>query len=86
MASHSPPESSQENPSQSNSSEERVWKLKDCEMKIGSCGKRDPKDQFMTIDLVFRFSDNPNSKVVGEYTNQCSPGYAVVRLDLTILS
>ena len=58
MASQSPPESSQETPSQSTKREERVWKLKDCDMKIGSCGKRDIKDQFMMIDLVFKFSDN----------------------------
>ena len=41
-------------------------------MKIGSCGKRDIKDQFMMIDLVFKFSDNANPKVVGELTNQNS--------------
>ena len=66
MASQSPPESSQETPSQSTKREERVWKLKDCDMKIKSCGKRDIKDQFMMIDLVFKFSDNANPKVVGE--------------------
>ena len=65
MASQSAPSSSQ-TPNESTSREEKVWKLKDCEMTIGSCGKRDTKDQFMMIDLVFKFSDNANPKVVGE--------------------
>ena len=46
--------------------EERVWNLKDCKMEIGSCGKKDDKDQYMTLDLVFKFLDEPNPRVVGE--------------------
>ena len=47
--------------------EDREFKLKDCIMEIVSVGKKDPlKDEFMTIDLVFKFEDDPVPKVVGE--------------------
>ena len=49
--------------------EERVWRLKDCTMEIGSVGKKDPKkDVYMTFDLIFQFDDDPTPKVVGEMT------------------
>ena len=49
--------------------EERVWRLKDCTMEIGSVGKKDPKkDVYMTFDLIFKLDDDPTPKVVGELT------------------
>ena len=51
--------------------EERVYALKDCTMEVVSVGKKDPvKDEYMTIDLVFTFPDNPTPKVVGEFAFQ----------------
>ena len=46
--------------------EEREWTLKDCTMEIASMGKKDPKDEFMTIDLIFKLEDDPTPKVVGK--------------------
>ena len=51
----------------SQASQRERLRLDDCEMEIGSCGKKDPKDQFMTLDLVFKFPDDPNPRVVGEF-------------------
>ena len=51
----------------SQASQRERLRLDDCEMEIGSCGKKDPSDQFMTLDLVFTFTDDPNPKVVGEF-------------------
>ena len=47
--------------------EDTEWKLKDCSMEIVSVGKKDPiKDEFMTLDLVFKFPNNPIPQVVGK--------------------
>ena len=63
--SQSASQSSQSQPAK----EERVWRLKDCTMEIGSVGKKDPKkDVYMTFDLIFQFDDDPTPKVVGELT------------------
>ena len=54
-------------PPSSQGKEEKEWKLKGCDMEIGGIGKKDPKkDEFMTIDLIFRFEDIPTPRVVGE--------------------
>ena len=59
---------SQANLSSQGREEDREWKLKDCVMEISSIGKKDAsKDDFMTIDLIFKFDDDPIPKVVGEY-------------------
>ena len=52
-----------QSPSQADK-KERVWKLKDGKMEIGSCGKKNEKDPFMTLDLVFKFDEEQNTKVV----------------------
>ena len=81
MASQKEPLDDDFPPSQSDPSSnprERVWKLKDAKMEIGSCGKKNDKDPFMTLDLVFKFDDEQNTKVVGEFifilycTTSCS--------------
>ena len=36
-------------------------------MYVGACGKKNTKDQCMTLDLVFKFDDEPSPKVVGKY-------------------
>ena len=46
--------------------EEREWSLKDCTMEIASMGKKDSKDEFMTIDLIFKMDDDPTPKIVGK--------------------
>ena len=53
--------------SPSQASERERLRLDDCEMEIGGYGKRDVKDMFMTLDLVFKFTDDPNPRVVGEF-------------------
>ena len=73
MASQGPdqdpaPPPTQSEPSQSDSSKkERVWKLKGGDMYVGSCGKKNDRDPCMTLDLVFKFDDEPSPKVVGEF-------------------
>lgn len=57
---------SQGQASQGQEKEEKELVLKDCTMEVVSVGKKDPmKDEFMTIDLVFTFPDNPTPKSVG---------------------
>lgn len=58
--------SQSDNNSQGNRKEERVWSLKDCDMKVVGLGKRDQKDDFMTLSLSFQFEENPHPKTVGE--------------------
>ena len=53
-------------PSAPGSKKEKLWKLQDGSMTIGAIGKRSEKDAFMTLDLVFKMDNEPNSKVVGE--------------------
>ena len=62
--------------------EEREWRLKDCTMEIASMGKKDPKDEFMTIDLVFKMDDEPVPKVVGKLTMKAinKPGHSSAKL------
>ena len=36
-------------------------------MYVGACGKKNTRDQCMTLDLVFQFDDEPSPKVVGKY-------------------
>lgn len=69
QASQNPgPPPSQPGSSQSDSSKkERVWKLKGGTMYVGACGKKNTRDQCMTLDLVFQFDDEPSPKVVGKY-------------------
>ena len=62
-------EDMEDDPTSPASGKERL-RLDDCEMEIGSCGKKNPLDQFMTIDLVFKFSDDPHPRVVGEHFDQ----------------
>jgi hypothetical protein len=59
---HPPSQDSSQDPSK----KERVWKLKDGKMEISSCGKKNERDPFMSIDMVFKFDDEPSSQVVGE--------------------
>ena len=59
--------------SQNEGKTERVWKLKDCEMSLGSFSKRSPTDAFMTLDLVFCFPDDPVPKIVGELFEHRKP-------------
>ena len=59
--------------SPSQASQRERLRLDDCEMEIGGCGKKNPKDQFMTIDLVFKFTDDPNPRVVGEFFSHFGP-------------
>ena len=65
-----PPSSSPFDPPASGSKKEKLWKLEDGSMTIGAIGKRSEKDAFMTLDLLFKFNNNPNSKVVGEILTQ----------------
>ena len=58
--------SSQPSQSLSDKQEEEEWKLKDCSMEVVNIGKRDAKDEFMTIDLIFRFHENPAPIAVGK--------------------
>ena len=61
------PSSSQGNVSSQGRQEDTEWKLKDCVMEVASIGKKDAsKDEFMTIDLIFKFTEDPIPKVVGE--------------------
>ena len=68
-----PSQNPSQNPSQDPSKKERVWKLKDGTMEIASCGKKEEKHQFMTLDLVFKFDDEPNNQVVGELLKKKCP-------------
>ena len=61
---------SSQNPgtSQGPDNQEIEWALRDGTMEVISIGKRDAqKDEYMTIDLVFKMDDDPTPKAVGEF-------------------
>ena len=63
----SQPSSSQ---SQSQSTSEKLWQLKhNITMTVGAHGKKTSHDKFMTLDLIFRFEDDPNPKLVGTFVD-----------------
>ena len=64
------PGSSPFDPPASGSKKEKLWKLQDGSMTIGAIGKRSEKDAFMILDLLFKFDNDPNSKVVGKILTQ----------------
>lgn len=63
----SQPSSSPFDPPASGSKTQKLWKLADGSMTIGAIGKRSNKDEFMTLDLIFKMDNDPISKVVGEF-------------------
>jgi hypothetical protein len=54
-------------PPASGSKAQKLWRLQDGSMTIGAIGKRSKKDEFMTLDLIFKMDNDPISKVVGEF-------------------
>ena len=54
-----------QNLSQGSQEDAKIWSLVDGTMEVKSYGKKSESDLFMTIDLEFRFDDEPNPKVVG---------------------
>ena len=43
----------------------KTWRIVDGTMEVKSYGKKCDSDLYMTIDLEFRFDDEPNPKTVG---------------------